>query len=85
MKFKFSLKDKEAMVDADVERLVEKGLEYKAKNPRPQKKTRYQIKQEEKRKNEEQKQKHLMQGIFAMVAVIVVILIICAIGSFLSA
>ena len=60
MKLKFSLKNKEASVDADIEGVVEKVLDHKAKQPT--KKTRYQIKQEEKRKNEELKQKHLIQG-----------------------
>ena len=49
MKFNFSLKNKEVNLEADVERLVEKKLDYKAANP--DKKTRYQIRQEEKRKN----------------------------------
>jgi len=31
MKLSFSLKNKEASLEADVERLVEKGLEHKAK------------------------------------------------------
>ena len=48
MKLKFSLKNKEASLEADVEKLVEKGMDLKAKNP--DRKTRYQIKQEEKRK-----------------------------------
>lgn len=53
MQFKFSLKNKEVFLDADVEKLVEKGMDQNAKNP--PKKTRYQIKQEEKRKNKELK------------------------------
>lgn len=48
MKLKFSLKNKEASLEADIEKLVEKGMDNKAK--KPEKKTRYQIKQEEKRK-----------------------------------
>ena len=48
MKLKFSLKDKEASLEADVEKLVEKGMEHKAQ--RPDKKSRYQIRAEEKRK-----------------------------------
>ena len=48
MKLKFSLKNKEAYLEADIEKLVEKGMDNKAKNP--EKKTRYQIRQEEKRK-----------------------------------
>ena len=49
MKFKLSLKNKEISMEADVEKLVEKGMNNKAS--RPERKTRYQIKQEEKRKN----------------------------------
>jgi hypothetical protein len=41
MKLSFSLKNKEASFEADVEGLVEKSLENKAKNP--VKKTRYQL------------------------------------------
>ena len=33
MKLKFSLKDKEASIEADVEKLVEKGMEHKAQRP----------------------------------------------------
>ena len=50
MKLNFSWKKQEASIEADVERLVEKGMETNSK--KPPKKTRYQIKQEEKRKNE---------------------------------
>ena len=80
MKLKFSLKNKEASLEADVEKLVEKGMEQKAKNP--PKKTRYQIKQEEKRKNEELKHKQNMQmlfiglGVFAVLMAIVLIMAI---------
>ena len=55
MKIKFNLKNKEASLEADVEGIVEKTLEYKAS--KPEKKSRYQIKQEEKRKNEAAKHK----------------------------
>lgn len=48
MKLKFNFKNKEASLEADVEKLVEKGMDQKANGP--VKKTRYQIKQEEKRK-----------------------------------
>lgn len=77
MKFNFSLKDKKASFEADVEGLVEKGLQHKANNPN--KKTRYQIKQEEKRKNKELEQKQFIQGILMMLGLIVLVLIICAI------
>lgn len=46
MKLKFSLKNKEASLEADVEKLVEKGMDLKAKNP--ERKNRYQIRQKEK-------------------------------------
>ena len=72
MKLKFSLKNKEALLEADVERLVEKGMDQKAKNP--PKKTRYQIKQEEKRKNAELKHKQNLQIFFIGLGVFVVIL-----------
>ena len=55
MKLKFSLKNKEISADADIKGVVEKVLDHKAK--KPPKKTRYQIKQEEKRKNKELEQK----------------------------
>ena len=75
---KFSLKTKEAKLEADVERLVEKGMDQKAKNP--PRKTRYQIKQEEKRKNAELKHKQEMQrmiiGISILGGVMVIALII---------
>jgi hypothetical protein len=64
MKLKFSLKDKEASLDADVEGLIEKKMSYKDKHS--DKKTRYQIKQEEKRKTEELKHKQQMQWMFIM-------------------
>jgi len=60
-------------LEADVERLVEKGLEHKAKNPA--KKTRYQIKQEEKRKNEELKQKQQMQWMYIMLGLLAVLIV----------
>ena len=47
MKLKFNLKSKEASLEADVEGLVEKGME---RHDNPNRKTRYQIKQEEKRR-----------------------------------
>ena len=70
MKFKFSLKSKEISAEADVERLVEKGMEYNAQ--KPVRKTRYQIRQEEKRKNKEleykQRTKYLIgMGVFLMI------------------
>lgn len=83
MKLSFSLKNKEARLEADVERLVEKGMEQKAKNPL--KKTRYQIKQEEKRKTAELKHKQEIQrmiiGISILGGVMVIALIIAILSS----
>lgn len=79
MKFKLSLKDKEVNLEVGVEKLVEKGINQKA--ARPERKTRYQIKQEEKRKNEKLKQKHFMQGIVLMLGLIVISTIIAIVAS----
>lgn len=80
MRLKFSLKNKEASIEADVEGLVEKGLQHREK--KGSKKTKYQIKQEEKRKNKELEQKHFMQGMFLMVGIILFIILICEIGAY---
>lgn len=79
MKLSFSLKNKEASLEADVEKLVEKGMDQRAKDP--SRKTRYQIRQEEKRKNKELEQKRFMMGMLLMVGLIVVILAVCAVGA----
>ena len=83
MKLAFNFKKKEASLQADVEGMLERGLERKEKNPK--RKTRYQIRHEEKRRNMELKRelerKQMMQGILMMAGVVVFILIICAIGS----
>lgn len=75
MKLKFSLKNKEIGFDADVEGIVEKSLNYK--KDRPIKKTRYQIKQEEKRKNIEQKFEQDRRLLTAMGIALIVIFLIC--------
>ena len=75
MKFKLSLKEKEVSMEADIEKLVEKGMDHKA--ARPDKRTRYQIKQEEKRKNEELKHKQKMQEIYICIGILAVITVIC--------
>lgn len=74
MKLSFSLEKKEANIEADVEGLVEKSLEYKSK--RPVKITRYQIKQEEKRKNRELEQKERMQKLYISLGLAGVMLIV---------
>ena len=90
MKLKFSLKDQEASLDADVEKLIEKKMDNDAKIPKADKKSSYQIKQEEKRASLELKHrqaiekseiehKRKMQAAFIGIGIFVVILIICLI------
>ena len=79
MKFKLSLKDKEVSMEADVEKLVEKGMDYKA--ARPDKRTRYQIKQDEKRKNEELKHKQQLTYLFIGIGMFVAIIAFCVVMS----
>lgn len=71
MKFKLSLKDKEISMEADVEKLAEKRMEQKEKHP--PKKTRYQIRMEEKRKSEalhhKQQLTYLLIGIGSFLAI----------------
>lgn len=50
MKLKVSLKDKEASLDADLEKLIEKKMDNDSKKPKLPKKSKHQIRQEEKRK-----------------------------------
>lgn len=73
MKLNFNLKSKEASLEADIESLVEKGLE---RRENPNRKTRYQIKQEENRKNEELKYKQHMQETLLLVGILAVLFII---------
>lgn len=76
MKLNFSIQKKEANIEADVERLVEKKMDIDSK--RPERKTRYQIRQEEKRKNKEQQFKQTMimlAGYIGFMAIIFIILI----------
>lgn len=80
MKLKFSLKSKEASLEADVEKLIEKGMDQRAKNP--ERKTRYQIKQEEKRRMKELEHKQRMQMVFlgiGILAVLMTVLLVMAI------
>ena len=82
MKLKFNLQKKEASLDVGVEDIVKKQIDINAK--KPPKKTRYQIKQEEKRKNEELKHKQSMQILLAAGVFLGVIFVICFIGAALS-
>lgn len=69
MRFVFNFKKKEASIDVDVEGLVKPHMEAKLNNPN--RKTRYQIKQEEKRKNAEMKHKQDMQRIYILLGIFV--------------
>ena len=82
MKLSFSLKNKEAKIEADVERLVEKKMDQNAANPA--RKTRYQIRQEEKRKNEELKHKQQMTYMFILLGMVVFFVIFGMIATFLG-
>ena len=82
MKFNFSLKNKEVNLEADVEKLVEKNLDIKS--TRPEKKTRYQIKQEEKRKTEAAKHKQQMTWMFIMLGLIVILIVFAIVASMLG-
>ena len=82
MKLKFSLKDKEASLEADVEKLVEKGMEHKAQ--RPDKRSRYQIRAEEKRKNEALKHKQQMQWMFILLGILAACIVLGIVASILN-
>lgn len=79
MKLSFSLKKQEANLEADVERLIEKHIDQKAITP--VKKTRYQIKQEEKRKSEELEHKLNIQKILILSGAMLLFLLILEITS----
>ena len=74
MKLSFNFKKKEAGLEADVEGLISKKMDIEAKKASG--KTRYQIRQEEKRKTKEQKHKQEMQKIFLFVGLFVLVLIL---------
>ena len=73
MKFAFNFKKQEASLEADVEGLIKPHIDAKLNNP--DRKTRYQIKQEEKRKNAERKHKQDMQKVFILIGLFVALLI----------
>lgn len=82
MKLSFSLKKQEANLEADIEKLIEKGMDQREKNPN--RKTRYQIKQEEKRKNAELKHKQEMQRVFIGVGILAVCMIVAIVIGILA-
>ena len=82
MKFKINLKNKEVDFEADVEGLVAKGIERKEKNAN--RKTAYQIRQEEKRKNEELKHKQEMKWMFILLGLVAFLVVFGMIASVLG-
>ena len=82
MKLSFSLKNQEANFEADVEKLIEKGMDQRERNP--ERKTRYQIKQEEKRKNAELKHKQEMQRMIIGISILAGCMVICLIIAVLA-
>ena len=82
MKFDFNLKDKKVSLNADVEKLVEKKMDLG--KDKPEKKTRYQIKQEEKRKNAELKHKQDMKLLKILMGITVVLVVFCIAMSLLG-
>lgn len=74
MKVAFNFKKQEASIEADVEGLVKPHIEAKLSNP--DRKTRYQIRQEEKRKNAELKHKQDMQKVFILLGLLAVLMIV---------
>ena len=86
MKFKLNFKNKEASIEADAERIIEKNMDYKQENINKfgPKKTRYQIKQEELRKNKEQEHKHDMQMLIIGCIIIGIGIAFCVIMGFVT-
>lgn len=82
MKLSFSLKNKETSLEADVEHLVEKKMDNDMK--RPIRKTRYQIKQEEKRKNAELMHKQQMTYLFILLGMVVFFMVVYIVASCLG-
>lgn len=82
MKFKLNLKNKEVALEANVENIIEKSLERRDK--KPDRKTAYQIRQEEKRKNEELKHKQQMQMMYILLGIIVFLAIFGIVASVLG-
>jgi len=74
MKFKLNLKNKEVSLEANVEGIVEKSIEQN--NQKPVKKTAYQIRQEEKRKNDEMKHKQQIQMLFVLLGIVILFTIV---------
>lgn len=86
MKLQFNFKNKEASLEADVEKLIDKKMEYKQQNGiyKEPRKTRYQIRQEEKRKRLELEHKQNMQMLIGLGIFIIIMIIIFIVMSYLG-
>ena len=83
MKFKLSLKNKEIInLETDIDKTIEKRIEHNEK--KPPKKTKYQIKQEEKRKNEEAKHKQQLTYLIIGIGFLLVMITLCVVMSILG-
>lgn len=82
MKLAFNFKKQEASLEADIEGLAKPCIEARMNNPK--RKTRYQIKQEEKRKNEELKHKQEMQKTLLLIGCLAVLMIFVGIMAILE-
>ena len=79
MKLNFNFKNKEASIEADIEKIIDKNMDIKSN--KPPKKTSYQIKQEEKRKNMELEHKQQMHiAIFGAIAFAIIIALCIVMG-----
>lgn len=86
MKLKFNFKNKEASIEAEAEKIIEKNMEYKQENIKQfgPKKTKYQIQQEEFRKNKDQEHKQNMQLLIIGCIIIGIGIAICITMSFVT-
>lgn len=82
MKLSFNMQKKEISLNADVETLIDKRLD--KRDERPPKKTRYQIRQEEKRKNQELKAKQALIFFAILMGMTLFFFTIALIGASLS-
>lgn len=82
MKLSFNLEEKQGSLEIDAERLIDKKME--TNKTKPQKRTKYQIKQETKLKKAEFKHKRDMQILLGMVIFLAVIFVIVFIGATLD-
>lgn len=82
MKFKFNLMKKEIDFEADIEKLVEKSIDMKSMLPN--RKTNYQIRQEEKRKTMELKDKQQKHYLYLMIGVLFLIAVLGVVATILN-